>query len=246
MMTVYWLFSDQLGLCVHRECLMVLETGMLQWVREGRSGGSGRCGLRDAWTGGLGQLQLVFCCSVSNYTVLIESSLRDWKEQRKLRRSEGKLTVHLASMVCGWAGGFCLSWGLEHRQRERERPGGNGLWDPQVGWTGDGRLQLAFCCRSRDEPEGLGPLGYGGSRDGFQSCPLVFWQAWPIFELLCQKFFKNASIIKGKLSGRSPYSCVTESQPARWPPRFYFFHLYASRQWVCSLEFCNWPQCEIF
>lgn len=70
-------------------------------VGEGRSGGSGLCGLRDAWTGGLGQLQLVFCCSVSNYTVLIESSLRDWKEQRKLRRSEGRLTVHLAGMVCG-------------------------------------------------------------------------------------------------------------------------------------------------
>lgn len=72
-----------------------------------------------------------------------------------------------------------------------------------------------FCCRSRDEPEGLGPLGDEGSREGLQACPLVFWQAWPMFELLCQKFFKNTSIIKAKLSGRSPYGCVTDSQPAR-------------------------------
>lgn len=72
-----------------------------------------------------------------------------------------------------------------------------------------------FCYSSRDEPEGLGPLGVGGSREGLQACSLVLWQAWPVFELLCQKIFKNASTIKGKLSGRSPYGCVTESQPAR-------------------------------
>lgn len=47
------------------------------------------------------QLHLIFCCTVSNYTVLIESCLRDWKEQKKLKRSEGRLTVLLAGMACG-------------------------------------------------------------------------------------------------------------------------------------------------
>lgn len=48
-----------------------------------------------------GEEQLIFCCSVSNYTVLIESCLRDWKEQKKLKRSEDRLTVLLAEMACG-------------------------------------------------------------------------------------------------------------------------------------------------
>lgn len=33
--------------------------------------------------------------------------------------------------------------------------GADGQWDPQKMWTGEGRLQLVFCCSARDDSGGL-------------------------------------------------------------------------------------------
>lgn len=44
-------------------------------------------------------------------------------------------------------------WGTVMNGGGRSR--GDVLWDPLEAWGERGRMQLAFCCSTRDEPEGL-------------------------------------------------------------------------------------------